>query len=203
MFKISDDGNVIEVTKVNTSSQVAIIEMLVGMEKQVNKTETDTKRIYQWQKFNLDTGTYEDDTTNTTSIIDNGQSYTPVNGQVVVDKLPEVKATKIAQLEAAEMTYLQTFASNALGTVHTYLSDLKGMTILNGQYAYIKSADYKGELLPYYTVEEGLVDHTAAQFTQVWLDGMAKVKAASVKLDGLIKQVMAATTVAQVNAINW
>lgn len=48
--------------------------------------ETDTQLIYAWQNFNVSTGAYETDQANNTPVTINGTTYTPVNGQVVVQK---------------------------------------------------------------------------------------------------------------------
>ena len=60
----------------------------IGNEAQYSTTTTDTTIIYQWQKFNITTGVYEDDITNTTAI--NGVA--PTNGKVTVAVTPTVAA---------------------------------------------------------------------------------------------------------------
>lgn len=56
----------------------------VGNEIQYSLNETEIQIIYQWQKFNLITEIYENDTTNITPIL--GQI--PINGQVVIAIVP-------------------------------------------------------------------------------------------------------------------
>jgi hypothetical protein len=59
-------------------------ECCIGNAEQYSTTQTDTQIIYQWQTFDLTTGVYDNDTTNTTPI--NG--VTPTNGQVIIPLPP-------------------------------------------------------------------------------------------------------------------
>lgn len=133
--------------------------------------------------------------------------YKYVNGIVAertVDELitlADAQAAKIAQLQQAANDYLKTFKSDALVTVHTYLSSEYDMTLLNGEYAYVQSNDYKGETISWYTVENGYTDHTGEQFRKVWLDGRANMRATKEKAEALYRQIMAATTINEVKAI--
>lgn len=58
----------------------------VGNETKFSTSETDSQTIYQWQKFNLGTEVYENDTSNTTPIL----GKTPVNGEVVIAVVHEI-----------------------------------------------------------------------------------------------------------------
>lgn len=115
--------------------------------------------------------------------------------------LADVQAAKITHIEEASNQYLQTFQSPALGAPHTYLSTSKDIPLLDGEYAYVAGPDYKGEVIPWYTIEEGIKDHTGAQFRQMWLDGRSNLRAINAKVGGLVAQVQEATTVEEVNAV--
>jgi hypothetical protein len=127
------------------------------------------------------------------------------NGAFVVDPpLVVAQKAKIAELDAAAAEALKTCQSSALGTAHTYLTDKEeAWPLLTGEYAFVKGNDYDGNPIPWYTVEDGYVDHTADQFSQVYLDCRANVQAVKVKHDTLVRQVNAATTTAEVEAIVW
>ena len=100
------------------------------------------------------------------------------------------------------------FTSSALGTIYTYPSQIVDQQNL--------SANVMSSLLPSlpstWTTPQmcmsssgvwSYVNHTAAQIQQVGSDGKTAVLAALVHKQTLVNSVMAATTVAQVNAINW
>lgn len=117
--------------------------------------------------------------------------------------LQDVQNAKIAQLTDFNQQASSTFQSSALGSVHTYLADDGAMGKLNGEYTFINSSAYDNSPINWYTVEEGGVIHTVAQFNQVWLDGRNHMADNFAKWDTLVKQVKACTTVDAVNAINW
>jgi hypothetical protein len=117
--------------------------------------------------------------------------------------LGDVKNQKITELTNAEQQASSTFQSSALGSVHTYLSDEKAMAKFNADYAYVNSAEYDGQPILWFTLEEGGVKHTKEQFNQVWTDGRNFIAANFAKWDSLVKQVKACTTVDEVNAIKW
>jgi hypothetical protein len=137
----------------------------------------------------------------------NSKDYKVVDGQLVhspyVPTLDEAKQAKLAQLRQALNNAIATFQSSALGTPHTYLADEKSMTMLAAEYAFVKSPDYDGQPTPWYTVEQGRVPHTGEQIAQVFIDGRAYVKAQYAHYDNLKAQVPQATTIDQINAINW
>jgi len=86
MFEIHE-GQVLYVQEVVTASQAAIVKTIVGDASRYNTTESDTHLSYQWQIFNLDTGSYEDDITNNTTIAIAGVEYTPTEGSVIIPKI--------------------------------------------------------------------------------------------------------------------
>jgi hypothetical protein len=89
----------------------------IGNAQQYSTTETGSQTIYQWQTFNLDTGVYINDTSNTTPIM----GITPTNGQVVIDNLPAIKAAQKQLIMAAYQNALAAgFTSSANGTATQY-----------------------------------------------------------------------------------
>lgn len=62
-------------------TQVSYIKQYIGQTTQANQI---AEKTYQWQNFNIETGQYEDDITNTNIITVNGIEYTPVNGRIVI-----------------------------------------------------------------------------------------------------------------------
>lgn len=126
--------------------------------------------------------------------------YAPATSTLTLD---EYKKLKLDELNAACEQALRTFQSSALGTVHTYLSETDDMLLLNGEYSYVKGDDYDGLPIKWYTVEAGNVDHTKAQFVQVYLDGRRNVATNKYHRAALEAQVTAATDRAGVNAVVW
>lgn len=119
------------------------------------------------------------------------------------ESLDEVKFAKLSQLKIAEAIGLKTFISSALGAPHTYLSDIEDMLLLNGEYTFTKSDDYDGKPIVWYTVEGGNIEHTKAQFVQVYLDGRSNVQTVKYHRATLEAQVNAAIDVDSVKAIVW
>ncbi|MBZ9633085.1 hypothetical protein [Clostridium sp. FP1] len=74
----------------DTVYENSIVKECIGNATQYSIAQADTQIKYQWQKFNLDTGVYENDTTNTTEIL----GKVPVDGQVSI-KLSPVAETPI------------------------------------------------------------------------------------------------------------
>lgn len=93
------------------------------------------------------------------------------------------------------------FSSSALGTAHTYPSQPIDQSNLIGAVASglasvtFWCADSAGVW--------AVTSHTAAQIKQVLADGATQRMAFSVKLKGLVDQVMTATTDAAVQAVVW
>lgn len=68
----------------------ATIRVLIGSEKQLNLiSETETEKIYKWQKFNFEKWVYEDDTENNDVARIDGREYTPRQGRVMVHKVTQ------------------------------------------------------------------------------------------------------------------
>lgn len=99
---------------------------------------------------------------------------------------------------------LQTFKSTALSaTPLTYMSRLEDMLLLSGEYAFVKSNDYAGENIMWYTVESGNLVHTGEQFVSVYLAARLNVQTIKYKMANLTAQIMACTDQSQVDAISW
>lgn len=141
---------------------------------------------------------------------DTGQyKYKLVNGQMIdrtqdADYLLQIaKESKLSEINAASDETLQTFQSSALGTPHTYLAGTNDMILLAAEYSFLKGDDYDGQPVLWYTVEEGNVSHTKAQFIQAYLDGRNHVASTKYHRATLEYQVNSGTTTEQVNAIVW
>jgi hypothetical protein len=117
--------------------------------------------------------------------------------------LVQYRNDKIDLLSSIANGALQTFKSSALGSEHTYLSGMSDMLLLTGEYTYIKGDDYQGENPLWYTLENGNLEHTKAQFVQIYLDCRTHVQ--TIKYHGavLTAQVNAAIDKASVDAIVW
>jgi hypothetical protein len=116
--------------------------------------------------------------------------------------LAAAQAAQIQQLsDACAAQIISGFVSSALGITHTYpssptdQSNLIGVVASGVATAPFWCADPNGNW--------ALVSHTAAQLKQVLIDGATDRVAYSVKLDGLVKQIMACTTPAAVQAVTW
>lgn len=134
------------------------------------------------------------------------------NGTLVAVSAPtlaEAQVAKIAELtDDCQATILGGYTSSALGAVYTYPSkptDQQNMiasvlaSLLPGV-----SADWT---TPFWCADTSgnwaMRLHTPAQIQQVGADGKTHVQLAQVKLANLNAQVMAATTVSEVQAIIW
>lgn len=117
--------------------------------------------------------------------------------------IPALQAQKIASLSAAcYQTIIGGFTSTALGTAHTYDCDEESQRNLIGAMLKI-SNDATITTINWKTRENGYVDHTRTQFTQVYQDGFQFIESQRYKYRDLKAQVLAATTEAQINAITW
>lgn len=100
------------------------------------------------------------------------------------------------------------FTSSALGATYTYPAKDKDQANLTASYAAsFDPTNTTGWTTPFWCMDGtgnwALVQHTAAQIQQVGRDGKAAILSAITKNETLAKQVMAATTVANVEAIVW
>ena len=127
-------------------------------------------------------------------------------------KLAAAKTERLAHLRACcALSIVAGFASNALGDIHTYPSSPTDQINMLGRVA-------QAQIDPAVVFAHWCADangawvkrlHTAAQMIQVGQDGAAWVQTNSDRLSGpdgdggLIGQVQAATTIAEVNAVEW
>lgn len=123
--------------------------------------------------------------------------------------LDELKAERIATLRAAcEASILGGFVSEALGSVHTYPSDLKAQINLMGSVtdSLIPSLPEDWQT-PFWVCDEAgswkWEMHNAAQIQQAGRDGKANVVRNQTKLDDLTGAVSAAKTKKAVEAVAW
>ena len=123
--------------------------------------------------------------------------------------LDDIKAERIAILRAAcESAIVDGFTSAALGSPHTYPSDIKAQINLMGSVtdSLIPSlpADWK---TPFWVCDEAgswkWEMHNATQIQQAGRDGKANVVRNQTKLDDLTSAVTAAKTKKAVEAVTW
>jgi hypothetical protein len=135
--------------------------------------------------------------------IDLGTKTIIFNTSPAVPILDIIKQRKIAEFNSIEDNALLTFKSSALGVEHTYLSAMSDMLLLTGEYAFVKGDDFDNQPILWYTVENGNMSHTAAQFIQIYLDCRTNVQTIKYHRAILTAQVNACTTQAQVESIVW
>jgi hypothetical protein len=165
----------------------------IGNEEQYSTMETASQTVYQWQKFNLDTGSYENDTTNITLILE----QTPINGQVSIDKTDEVKASVLEQIATLyNATILAGFTSNG----STFKYDMPSQI----DFVKLDAAITKG-IIPFPVsipnANQVNVAFTQEQYTQFLNDMTIFDLKEQTQLDTLCNEVKACTTVDEVNAI--
>ena len=100
------------------------------------------------------------------------------------------------------------FSSSALGSAHTYpAKDTDQQNLTASVLASLMPGLASNWTTPFWCADSNgdwaYVDHSAAQIQQVGQDGKTAILAALSKNQTLAAQVMAATTVAQVQAIVW
>ena len=144
-------------------------------------------------------------------------AFTYVNGVFsIVDmtayiqyRLIPAQNSKVAALTASCATVITAgFTSSALGAVYTYPSQLTDQqnlaaSVVSSLLPSLPTGWATPQLCMSATGVWAYVNHTAAQIQQVGSDGKTAVLAALIHKQTLVGAVMAATTVAQVNAINW
>lgn len=123
--------------------------------------------------------------------------------------LAQVQAAQIVTLSAdCQAQIYAGFQSSALGAAHTYPAKDKDQANLTASYASsFDPTNPAGWTTPFWVMDSTgswtFVQHTAAQIQQAGRDGKAAITAALEKNATLSAQVMAATTVAAVQAIIW
>lgn len=83
MYEILENKQVMQQTKTSTYE----IWKPIGMESEVKKIETEIETIYKHTKFNIKTGKWEDDLTNTTLITVNDKGIIPIDGKIKIVKV--------------------------------------------------------------------------------------------------------------------
>ena len=144
-------------------------------------------------------------------------AFTYINGVFsIVDasaysqyRLIPAQNSKVAALTASCATVITAgFTSSALGAVYTYPSQLTDQqnlaaNILSSLLPSLPAGWTTPQMCMNPTGVWSYVNHTAAQIQQVGSDGKIAIINALVHKQTLVNSVMTATTVAQVNAINW
>lgn len=123
--------------------------------------------------------------------------------------LSAAQQQQIAALSAAcQACIFAGFTSNALGAAHTYpAKSLDQQNLSASVLASLMPGTPANWTTPFWCADTNgnwaYVEHTAAQIQQVGQDGKTAILACLEKNNSLAVQVMAATTVAQVQAIVW
>jgi hypothetical protein len=150
--------------------------------------------------------------TDTQWVARNDQVYQVLNGQLVVIPpvpLADVQRAKLFELSAAcQGAIFAGFVSSALGAAHTYPAKDRDQSNLAGSVlASVLPGVTTGWTTPFWCADSSgnwsFVAHTAAQIQQVGSDAKAAIVTALGRNAQLGAQVMAATTVTQVQAIVW
>lgn len=153
-------------------------------------------------------------------VANGGEQYLPPNAVAITDAeaqaiqnppltLAQAQAAKVAELSAACQAQIYAgFQSSALGAAHTYPAKDKDQTNLAGSVvASLLPSLPANWTTPFWCADANgtwaFVAHTAAQIQQVGADGKAAIITALEKNAGLAAQVMAATSIAAVQAIVW
>lgn len=111
----------------------------------------------------------------------------------------EAEKKRVEITAAADAERNAGFTSSALGTPHVYSSALEGRINLIG-------AAQAGQPTKYNAIENGQrvrKQHTPAQMQTVLADGFAAIQAINDKEAGLLDQIDAVTTLAELDAVVW
>ena len=136
-----------------------------------------------------------------------GSNYHPP--ETVEPSLDGIKTSRIVLLrQACEASITSGFLSSALGSVHTYPSDMKAQINLMASVTdSLMPGLPSGWQSPFWVCDaEGVWSykmHTASQIQQAGRDGKANVITCQAALDKLIPQVLAAKTPEAVEAVVW
>lgn len=130
-------------------------------------------------------------------------------GPSSAQQLANAQAAQVASLSAACQAQIYAgFQSSALGAVHTYPAKDKDQTNLSGSVVASLLPGLPADwTTPFWCQDSAgawaFVPHSAAQIQQVGADGKAAIVAALEKNAALAAQVMAAASVAEVQAVVW
>lgn len=150
-----------------------------------------------------------------TCINEQGQWYVASGALAAVptatdaELLSDAQAAQVALLSAAcAAAIVSGFASSALGSAHTYPSKTTDQQNLNASVTASLLPGIAADWVTQFWCADASgawnwTAHTAAQIQQVGKDGMSAILALQAKNAGLGAEVMAASTVAAVQAIPW
>ena len=136
-------------------------------------------------------------------------ALTPPPAPTSAQLLAAAQTAQIATLTSAcQAAILGGFTSSALGAPHTYPMTIKDQVNLSGSVtASLMPGLPTGWTTPFWVADASgnwsMAQHTATQIQQAGADGKAWVVTCQEKLVTLTAQVIAATTVAAVQAIVW
>lgn len=153
-------------------------------------------------------------------VANGGEAYLPAGCVAITDAeaaaiqnppltLAQAQAAKVAELSAACQAQIYAgFQSSALGAAHTYPAKDKDQANLSGSVVASLLPGLPANWTTPFWCEDStgawaFVQHTAAEIQQVGTDGKAAIVTALEKNATLAAQVMAAATVADVQAIVW
>lgn len=118
-------------------------------------------------------------------------------------QLADAQTAKFSELNSkCNQTILSGFSSTALGVSHNYDFDMEAQMNFSGMMNAVNGSMAPASIT-WKTTDAGNLAHTQAQFKQLYADGMNFKNNQIAKYWTLKSQVLAATTVAQVNAIVW
>lgn len=113
-----------------------------------------------------------------------------------------VKAVKIAELnQACNQFILSGLTSSAIGSPHVYDFDYEAQINLAGMMGCV-NAGLAPQSIAWKT-DQGVIDHSTAQFTQLYMDGLLFKQQQIDRYWTLKSQVLSAASEIEVNAIVW
>ncbi|WP_132944069.1 hypothetical protein [Tumebacillus sp. BK434] len=136
-----------------------------------------------------------------TAVLDADQLFQELDTKMAT--LEEVKAAKDAQLVyLCDFSIRQGFISKALGTAHTYPSDMEAQANLQSSIKRLENEPSK-EVVIFKTMEAGFLPHTLEQLRQVLNDGFDHGENMIIRRELLRTQVEQAKNVQEVVSIVW
>ena len=93
-----ENGNVYRIEKISSVE----IKSCFGSEKQLALiSESNTEKVFAWQKFDTEKGEYIPDTENTEPTNIDGKEYMPAEGKIIIEK---VSAEASAEMKIKQLT---------------------------------------------------------------------------------------------------
>ena len=99
MNYIIENGTVYKIEKIGDAE----IKSCFGSEKQLALiSESNTEKVYEWQRFDIQKGEYVTDKENTGTANIDGKEYKPTEGKIIVKKKNTIKQLELAITEMYE-----------------------------------------------------------------------------------------------------